>query len=47
VIRQVDFQQVKLMLAHALTLSTSKQVPSYLNEQLEQLGLGGFVRAGM
>jgi len=47
VIRHVDFHQVKLMLAHALTLSTSKQVPSYLNEQLEQLGLGGFVRAGM
>jgi phosphotransferase system enzyme I (PtsP) len=47
VIRHVEFHQVKLMLAHTLTLSTSKQVHSYLNEQLEQLGLGGFVRAGM
>jgi phosphotransferase system enzyme I (PtsP) len=47
VIRHVDFQQVKVMLAHTLTLSTSKQVHSYLNEQLEYFGLGGFVRAGM
>jgi phosphotransferase system enzyme I (PtsP) len=47
VIRHVDFQRVKQMLAHVLTLSTSKQVHSYLNEQLEQFALGGFVRAGM
>jgi len=47
VIRHVDFHQIKMMLAHVLTLSTSKQVHSYLNEQLEQFGLGGFVRAGM
>jgi phosphotransferase system enzyme I (PtsP) len=47
VIRHVDFHQVKMMLAHVLTLSTSKHVHSYLNEQLEQFGLGGFVRAGM
>ncbi|MBA6230787.1 MULTISPECIES: phosphoenolpyruvate--protein phosphotransferase [unclassified Colwellia] len=46
VIRHVDFHQVKLMLAHVLTLSTSKKVHSYLNEQLELFGLGGFVRAG-
>jgi phosphotransferase system enzyme I (PtsP) len=46
VIRHVEFHQVKLMLAHVLTLSTCKQVHSYLNEQLEEFGLGGFVRAG-
>ena len=47
VIRHVEFHQIKMMLADVLTLSTSKQVHSYLNEQLEQFGLGGFVRAGM
>ena len=47
VIRHVDFQRAKVMLSHALTFSTAKQVHSYLNEQLEYLGLGGFVRAGM
>jgi phosphotransferase system enzyme I (PtsP) len=47
VIRHVDFNQVKMMLANVLTLSTSEQVHSHLNEQLEQFGLGGFVRAGM
>ncbi len=47
VIRHVELQRAKLILSHALTLSTAKQVHNYLNEQLEQLGLGGFVRAGM
>ena len=47
VIRHVDFKEIKSMLAHVLTLTTSKQVHSYLNEQLEIFGLGGFVRAGM
>jgi phosphotransferase system enzyme I (PtsP) len=47
VIRHVDFHQVRMMLTHVLTLSTSKQVHCYLNEQLDQFGLGGFVRAGM
>ena len=47
VIRHVELQRAKVILSHALTLSTAKQVRSYLNEQLEQLGLGGFVRAGM
>ncbi|NMP31315.1 phosphoenolpyruvate--protein phosphotransferase [Thalassotalea sp. M1531] len=47
VIRHVEMQRAKVMLSHALTLSTAKQVHNYLNEQLEQLGLGGFVRAGM
>ncbi|MFB0999407.1 MAG: phosphoenolpyruvate--protein phosphotransferase, partial [Colwellia sp.] len=47
VIRHIYFYEVKIMLAHVLTLSSSKQVHSYLNEQLDQFGLGGFVRAGM
>lgn len=47
VIRHVEMQRAKVMLSHALTLTTAKQVHNYLNEQLEQLGLGGFVRAGM
>jgi phosphotransferase system enzyme I (PtsP) len=47
VIRHVEFKRAKLILKQVLTFSTSKQVVSYLNEQLEQLGLGGFVRAGM
>jgi phosphotransferase system enzyme I (PtsP) len=47
VIRHVDFNRAKVILAHALKLTTAKQVHSYLNEQLEQLGLSGFIRAGM
>jgi phosphotransferase system enzyme I (PtsP) len=47
VIRHVDFKRAKVILAHALKLTTAKQVHSYLNEQLEQLGLSGFIRAGM
>lgn len=47
VIRHVDFKRAKVILSHALTFSTAKQVHNYLNEQLEQLGLGGFIRAGM
>jgi phosphotransferase system enzyme I (PtsP) len=47
VIRHVDFQRSKAILSHVLAFSTAKQVHSYLNEQLEQLGLGGFIRAGM
>ena len=47
VIRHVDFKEIKSMLAHVLTLTTTKQIHSYLNEQLEVFGLGGFVRAGM
>jgi len=47
IIRHVDFHEIKSMLAHVLTLATTEQVHSYLNEQLEQFGLGGFVRAGM
>lgn len=47
VIRHIDYQRSKIILAHVLAFTTSKQVHSYLNEQLELLGLGGFVRAGM
>jgi len=46
VIRHVEFEQTQLILAHVLTLDTTKQVHSYLNEQLESLGLGSFIRAG-
>lgn len=47
VIRHVDFKRAKVILAYTLKLTTAEQVHSYLNEQLEQLGLGGFIRAGM
>jgi len=47
VIRHVEMQKAKLILAHVLSLSSAKEVHSYLREQLELLGLGGFVRAGM
>ncbi|MBL4941815.1 MAG: phosphoenolpyruvate--protein phosphotransferase [Colwellia sp.] len=47
VIRHVDFTRAKVILSHTLKLTTAKQVHSYLNEQLDQLGLGGFIRAGM
>jgi phosphotransferase system enzyme I (PtsP) len=47
VIRHVDFTRAKIILSHTLKLTTAKQVHSYLNEQLEQLDLGGFIRAGM
>jgi phosphotransferase system enzyme I (PtsP) len=47
VIRHVDYQRAKIILSHTLKLSTAKQVRSYLNEQLEQLELGGFIRAGL
>jgi len=47
VIRHIDYQQTKLILTEVLMFSNAKQVHSYLNEQLEALGLGAFVRAGM
>jgi phosphotransferase system enzyme I (PtsP) len=46
VIRHISFEQAQNILAKTLTLTTAKQVHSYLNEQLEVLGLGGFIRAG-
>jgi len=47
VLRHIDYQQAKIILTQVLTFTTAKQVHSYLNEQLEDLGLGGFVRAGL
>jgi phosphotransferase system enzyme I (PtsP) len=47
VIRHIDFQGAEIILSHTLKLITAKQVHTYLNEQLEQLGLGGFIRAGL
>ncbi len=46
VIRHITFEQAQNVLDNTLTLTTAKQVHSYLNEQLENLGLGGFIRAG-
>ena len=47
VVRHIEHKRAKAILSHVLTFSNEKQVHNYLNEQLEQLGLGGFVRAGM
>jgi len=47
VIRHVNFKKLSEILEKVLTFSNEKQVHSYMNEQLEQLDLGGFVRAGM
>ncbi len=47
VIRHVELKQAKQILYQALQLVNTQQVINYLNEQLEQLGLGAFVRAGM
>jgi phosphotransferase system enzyme I (PtsP) len=46
VIRHISLIQAQHILSHTLTLSTTEAVHSYLNEQLEKLGLGGFIRAG-
>lgn len=46
VIRHITLAQANTILAKTLTLTTAKQVHSYLNEQLELLGLGSFIRAG-
>jgi len=46
VIRHISFDQAQNILDKTLTLTTTKEVHSYLNEQLEALGLGGFIRAG-
>ena len=47
VIRRVEYQRTKNILSHCLSLSTGEQIRTYLNEQLEKLGLGGLIRAGM
>ncbi|MEI6893311.1 MAG: phosphoenolpyruvate--protein phosphotransferase [Colwellia sp.] len=46
VIRHITFEQAQNILDKTLTLTTTKAVHSYLNEQLEALGLGAFIRAG-
>ncbi|MCP4322222.1 MAG: phosphoenolpyruvate--protein phosphotransferase [Alteromonadales bacterium] len=46
VIRHISLQKAESILIKTLTLSTAKQVHNYLNQQLETLGLGGFIRAG-
>jgi phosphotransferase system enzyme I (PtsP) len=47
VIRHVELRQAQQILSQALNFVNTQQVLSYLNEQLELLGLGAFVRAGM
>lgn len=47
VVRHVELRRAKTILEHVLTFSEAKQVHHYMNEQLDNLGLGGFVRAGM
>jgi phosphotransferase system, enzyme I, PtsP len=47
VIRHISMQRAKVILANTLTLTTTEHVHHYLRDQLERLGLGGFVRAGM
>ena len=47
IIRHVNHEKSKNILSQALSLSTAKEVHSYLNKTLETLGLAGFVRAGM
>jgi len=46
VIRHITFEQAQSILDKTLTLTAAKQVHSYLNEQLEVLELGDFIRAG-
>jgi phosphotransferase system enzyme I (PtsP) len=47
IIRHVELRQAQQILSQALNFVNTQQVLSYLNEQLELLGLGAFVRAGM
>jgi len=47
VIRHVELKQAEIILSRTLKFSNAQHVHNYLNEQLELLGLGGFVRAGM
>ncbi len=47
IIRHISMEHAQEMLAHVLRLDSAKDIKNYLNEQLENLGLGGFVRAGM
>ncbi|MDN3651718.1 phosphoenolpyruvate--protein phosphotransferase [Thalassotalea ponticola] len=45
-IRNVNYHQSQHILAQCLALQNAHDVHTYLNAQLELLGLGGFVRAG-
>jgi phosphotransferase system enzyme I (PtsP) len=45
-IRHVSQQQIRAILSKVLTLNTTKNVRSYLNEQLDILGLGAFIHPG-
>ncbi len=47
VIRHIEFKEAQKILKRVLTFTNARQVHNYLNEQLELLDLGGFVRAGM
>jgi len=47
IIRHISMEHAQEMLTHVLRLDSAKDIKNYLNEQLEKLGLGGFVRAGM
>jgi phosphotransferase system enzyme I (PtsP) len=47
VIRHVTLVKAQEILSHTLTLTSVSDVRKYLSEQLELIGLGGFVRAGM
>ena len=47
VIRHINYKQSRAILSKVLTFSHARQVLDYLNEQLEKLELGGFIRAGM
>ena len=47
IIRHINLQQAQSILTHVLLLHTAKQVHSYLKDQLDQLGFGGFIRAGL
>lgn len=47
IIRHINYQQSQLILRHVLTLTSAIEIRNYLNEQLELLELGGFIRAGI
>ncbi|TKB44239.1 phosphoenolpyruvate--protein phosphotransferase [Thalassotalea mangrovi] len=46
VIRHISQKHARQMLETCLQLDTVTEVRGYLNQQLEQLGFGGFIRAG-
>ena len=46
VVRNVSLEESKQLLIKTLTASTHEEVFVYINQYLEQRGLGGLVRAG-